>query len=933
MTKPAAIGKQAKLLEVTPARKRERATGPVECLGQTFASEDERRDHYLERLRELLPKLRRRPDFPTGTDEDILRLSDPPWYTACPNPFLDEFVRCYGRPYHPDEPYHREPFAVDVSIGKTDPLYRAHGYHTKVPHLAIVPSILHYTKPGDLVLDGFCGSGMTGVAAQWCATAPAAYRQKIEAEWKAAGRAAPEWGARRAILGDLSPAATFIAANYNIPFDVAEFAEAARKLLDGVEEEIGWMYETRHTDGTAARINYTVWSEVFACPECAAEIVFIDHALDRDTGRTQPGFPCPECSAALSKDNLQRSFETQVDPASQKPWRRIRLRPVFLNYTTNGNRFEKPLDQEDRAILDRIATLPVSPEMPTVAFPIGEMGHGSRLAPKGFTHVHHLFVPRASNVLSLTWRRACDVLNHRTRRALLFFVEQAIWGMSVLNRYQPLQHGQLGGSQVNRQLSGVYYVGSQIAEVNPWYILTGKLTRLAKSLSASRAKRLVTVSTEDCGHSEVRPNTVDYIFTDPPFGENIPYADLNYVVESWHRVTTATPSEATVDRAKGKGLLDYQHLMRQCFEEYCRVLKPGRWMTVVFHNSKNAVWNSIQEALQAAGFVVADVRTLDKKQGSFRQVTSTAVKQDLVISAYKPNGGLEERFRVIAGTEDGAWEFVETHLARLPTFAERDGRSEVMLERQDFLLFDRMVAFHVRRGATVPLSAAEFYAGLRRRFPERDGMFFLPVQIPRYDTRRVNARGLFEPAVVVRDEESAIRWLRAELKRKPQTFQELHPSFIREIGGWTKHETALELSLLLDQNFVCYDGDGPVPGPIHAWLSTAFKDLRNLRKDASALRRRAEARWYPPDPTKAPDMEMLRQKLLLREFWKYASDETRGLRTVRLEAVRAGFRDCWQKQDDATILAVGKKIPRNALHEDPKLLMWYDQALTRSEAQ
>ena len=148
--------------------------GPVECLGEMFESDEVRREHYLALLAEKLkdPEFRAMPGFPKGTDEAILQMSDPPYYTACPNPFLEDFVRVHGRPYDPDEKYHREPFAVDVSVGKTDALYRAHGYHTKVPHLAIVPSILHYTKPGDIVLDGFCGSGMTGVAAQWCGTAP-----------------------------------------------------------------------------------------------------------------------------------------------------------------------------------------------------------------------------------------------------------------------------------------------------------------------------------------------------------------------------------------------------------------------------------------------------------------------------------------------------------------------------------------------------------------------------------------------------------------------------------------------------------------------------------------------------------------------------------------------------------------------------------------
>ena len=135
--------------------------------------------------------------------------------------------------------------------------------------------------------------------------------------------------------------------------------------------------------------------------------------------------------------------------------------------------------------------------------------------------------------------------------------------------------------------------------------------------------------------------------------------------------------------------------MTRCFEEYYRVLKPGRWMTVEFHNSQNKVWNAIQEALQRAGFVVADVRTLDKQQGSFKQVTSaSAVKQDLIISAYKPNGGLEKRFKLEAGTVEGAWDFIRTHMKQLPVFTGKNGQLEIIAERR--ISAHRMVAFHQR---------------------------------------------------------------------------------------------------------------------------------------------------------------------------------------------------------------------------------------------
>lgn len=912
--------------------------GRVECLGLGFESDEARRRHFLDRLRERLkdPEFRKVAGFPKASDEDVLRLSDPPYFTACPNPFLADFVRQYGRPFDAGEPYRREPFAVDVSVGKTDALYKAHAYHTKVPHLAIVPSILHYTRPGDVVLDGFAGSGMTGVAVQWCETAPKGYRQTLEQEWKKEGRAAPEWGLRRVVLNDLGPAATFIAANYNLPFDARAFAKKARRILDEVEQELGWMYETLHKDRkTKGRINYTVWSQIFSCPHCAAEVVFLDEALDEETKRVREEFPCPKCQATLSKDALTPSFETIIDPATGTPWKRIRLRPSLIIYNIGKRQYEKAPDPKDLETLARIQKLRYPTEVPTDPFPIAQMYHGSRLAPKGFTHVHHLFLPRAARALAALWRKASAEQDARLRNMLLFFVEQAIWGLAVLARYVPTHY-----SQVNQYLTGVYYVASQHAEVSPWYILGGKLSRLDSAFSRVIATSgAAAITTGTCASLPIPDDSVDYIFTDPPFGENIYYADLNYLVESWHRVRTNAEPEAIIDRAKKKGLHQYQELMRECFAEYCRVLKPGRWMTMVFHNSSNAVWNAIQEALLAGGFVVADVRTLDKQQGSYRQVTSTAVKQDLVISAYKPNGGLEKRFALEAGTEDGVWEFVRTHLQQLPRFVTSpDGRAEVLAERQVHFLYDRMVAFHVLRGVTVPLSKAEFITGLARRFPERDGMYFLSDQAAEYDRRRMTVSGVRQLELFVSDESSAIQWVRQELAGKPYTLQELTPKFMQEAQrAWAKHEQPLELRKLLEQNFLAYGGSGPIPEPIWTWMQKS-STLRPLMKSRTpetadaALRAEAEERWYAPDPNRAADLEKVRERELLKDFDDYRQSPQKRLRSFRLEAVRAGFRTAWAARDYATILAVAEKLPEEIVQEDPQLLMWYDQALARSGA-
>ena len=149
-------------------------------------------------------------------------------------------------------------------------------------------------------------------------------------------------------------------------------------------------------------------------------------------------------------------------------------------------------------------------------------------------------------------------------------------------------------------------------------------------------------------------------------------------------------------------------------------------------------------------------------------------------------------------------------------------------------------------------------------------------------------------------------------------------------AGWQKHEKPLELAELLEQNFLRYDGKGEVPSQIHSYLSTNFKDLRNLHKDDPALRSKGKDRWYVPDPKKAEDLEKLRERALLREFEEYRESKQRRIKVFRLEAVRAGFKKAWQERDYPTIIAVAQKIPENVLQEDPKLLMWYDQAVTRS---
>lgn len=915
--------------------------GPVECLGLKFPSEQARRDHFLSLLSAKLrdPTFRKIDGFPQGTDDAILAMSDPPYYTACPNPFLEDFVRHYGNPYDPSVKYSREPETIDVSVGKTDQLYRAHSYHTKVPHLAIVPSILHYTEPGDIVLDGFGGSGMTGVAAQWCSTAPLAYRHELETDWKRRGKASPKWGARRVIVNDLSPAATFIAANYNLPFDVEAFSKAGTKLLKEADEKLGWMYETLHADGvTKARIEYTIWSEVLSCSSCAGELVFTEVALDDETQRVDDIITCPHCGAKGTKEQMDLTFESFIDPATKSTEKRPKRLPVSIQYRIGKTKYEKRPDANDLNILRRIQDLPTPTDLPMDRLPDCQMTRVGRMRTTNTSAVHFMFLARSAHAMAFLWARAKAHPDHRVRQMLMFFIEQGIRGMSTLNRYKPIQHGKIGGSQVGLDLPGVFYVPSIISEVGPWAQFEGKLDRLGKAFSAFRSRNeFAIISTGSADAMLLPKKSIDYIFTDPPFGENIYYSDLNFLVESWHGVTTSPGPEAIIDRVKKKGVTEYQHLMQRCFAEYFRVLKPGRWMTVVFSNSRASVWNAIQVALQQVGFVVAEVTALNKVQGSFQQVVSpNTVKQDLVISAYKPNGGLEDRFNKNGATADTAWDFVQTHLRQLPAVKVTNGYPQELLsivERDARRIYDRMASWFIRHGAMVPISTPEFLAELPIRFRETDGMVFLPEQLVEYEKVRARIPQVAQAELFVSDERSAIDWLTNFLLKRPSTRSEIHPEYIPQIGAAKrKGEIIPELDDLLEENFLRYDGTGEVPSQIHSYLSTNHKDLRGLGKGDITLVAKSKDRWYVPDPNKAQDLEKKREKTLLKEFETYKAFAGRKIKESRLEVLRAGFRAAWANKDYKTIIGVANKLPEETLQEDEKLLLWYDQALTRTEA-
>jgi len=399
--------------------------------------------------------------------------------------------------------------------------------------------------------------------------------------------------------------------------------------------------------------------------------------------------------------------------------------------------------------------------------------------------------------------------------------------------------------------------------------------------------------------TNIKNNSIDYIFTDPPFGANIMYSELNFLPESWLKVRTNNLKEAIENKAQGKTLLDYQILMTECFKEYQRVLKPGKWMTVEFSNTSAAVWNGIQTALQRAGFIIANVAALDKKQGGMRSITTAiAVRQDLAISCYKPTEEFESKFKTVTG-DLAVWDFIQEHLHHLPVHLIREDSTASIIERSSKILFDRLITFYLMRSLPVPIDARDFQEGLKQRFIERDGMYFTTEQSAEYDEKKAKSPNFVQLSLIVTNESDAIEWLKDRLRKQAQKYQDIMPDFRIATQSLRKGDTLPELQDILNESFI-QDADG---------------------------------KWRTPDPNEAKDRETLRNKVLLKEFTGYVTainqPKAKKLKEVRVEALRAGFKNSWEQKDFKTIVTLGDMIPQNILLEDEQLLMYYDIAKDR----
>jgi hypothetical protein len=177
-------------------------------------------------------------------------------------------------------------------------------------------------------------------------------------------------------------------------------------------------------------------------------------------------------------------------------------------------------------------------------------------------------------------------------------------------------------------------------------------------------------------------------------------------------------------------------------------------------------------------------------------------------------------------------------------------------------------------------------------------MYFLPDQVEDYERFRITFKELAAQELFIRDESTAVQWLRQLLKDRPRQFADIQPVFMRELqAGVASWEDLPDLREMLEANFIVDD----------------------------------KGRWAVPDPKKTEHLDQLRTRALLKEFDTYTASKGT-LSRFRSEAIRAGFKDAWARQDFTRIVTVGQRLPSDVYIEDSALLHYYRNAERLAQA-
>ncbi len=572
------------------------------------------------------------------------------------------------------------------------PLYNAFSYPTKISPEAIAVFIATHTEPGAVVLDTFGGSGTTGLAALLCdkpTTDMLELATKMGLE--------PKWGPRTAHIYEIGVLGSFVAKTLCSAPSPDRFAAAVKKLSARAEELIGWIYKTKDLEGKTGILRHVIWSDVLGCPKCDSETSYWKAVVKRAPLSLSNVFICPKCEHTCKVDSCTRILETVEDEFSGEIERKKRI-PVKVYGKTGTTKWSRDPTADDFALIDKISGLSLPPLAPNKSIIWGDLYRAGYH--KGIEKLHHFYTKRNFYAVSTLWGLV-DEFQEDLRDPLYMLILSYNATHSTLMSRVVVKKGQrdlvLTGAQ-----SGVLYVSGLPVEKN---VIEG-ITRKSKSFIDSfnlvnGSKSEVVVHQASSEKLSLPSGSVDYVFTDPPFGGYIPYAEINQINELWLGTTTTRENEIIISKTQGKGIQEYGKMMSCVFDEISRVLKPDGLATIVFHSAHSDVWRALVSAYVGAGLLVKDASILDKIQASFKQVVSkVSVKGDALILLSKnecPNNSMIEFIGVAA-------QIIQ------------DAKNRSPKEQNPQLLYSHFVGRCLTLGIDVGMDAKDFYSRVREAF-------------------------------------------------------------------------------------------------------------------------------------------------------------------------------------------------------------------------
>ena len=504
-------------------------------------------------------------------------------------------------------------YSKPLPSSRSGAFYNTFPYPTKISPEAIAVYIACSTHPGDLVLDAFAGSGSTGVAALLCEH-PTERMRKITKDLNVT----PVWGARNAVLYEIGTYASFAIKTILSRLSSREFTIAVDSFLKKAQDLVGGLYEAIDLAGDTGTIRYVIWSEVLECPSCHSEISYFEHGTSRDPVRFKDEIVCPYCKKVHHVEEMPFTTEEHYDRLLHKQVSRKKRVPAWIYGTTNGYNWDRQATEADAAYIAQIESTCDVDDVPQ-EIQWGELHRAGYHY--GITHLHHFYTARNYIVMSKLWKLAETYPEKISDALKLLLLSYNASHCTLMTRVVAKKNAKdfiLTSAQ-----SGVLYISKLPVEKN---ILLG-LKRKVKPFAETYAKLQnctgqITIHNGSSTKMKENNDSIDFIFTDPPFGDFIPYAEVNQINELWLPKVTNRKDEVIISASQGKDVFTYQELLTQVFSEINRVLKPNHYASIVFHAAKAKVWDVFSEAITGARLQIVHTNILDKTQASFKQVVS-----------------------------------------------------------------------------------------------------------------------------------------------------------------------------------------------------------------------------------------------------------------------------------------------------------------------